>query len=325
MSKTKNTPKEKLSLHHRNRHRGKYDFNILGESFPDLLPYVHVNKYQNESIDFSDPVAVKLLNTALLKHYYDIEFWEMPDNFLCPPIPGRADYIHYMADLIDSTYENKNLGDAEIQCLDVGVGANCVYPIVGVKEYGWTFVGSEIDLVAFKSAQKIIDSNAVLKGKVELRIQNNSKNIFHGIIQKDEYFDISICNPPFHSSIAEAVAGTQRKWKNLKNIPKDDEVLNFGGRYAEIATRGGEKKFIRDMIFQSRDFASSCFWYSTLVSKISHLDNILNVLKKAEAIDVKTIPMGQGNKIRRIVAWTFLNSNQQRLWLRRKKRTMNDK
>jgi 23S rRNA (adenine1618-N6)-methyltransferase len=324
MSKVPKPMEEKISLHHRNRHQGKYDFKILGENFPALIPYVHVNQYDNETIDFSDPVAVKLLNTSLLKQYYDIEFWEFPENFLCPPVPGRADYIHYVADLIKSTYDQKGLENAKIKCLDIGVGANCIYPIIGIKEYGWKFIGSEIDQLAFKACQKIIENNSLLKGNVELRHQSNSKNIFHGILKKGEFIDLSICNPPFHASIAEAVKGTQRKWKNLKNIDKDDEFLNFGGRYAEIATRGGEKKFIREMIFQSKDFSTSCFWFSTLVSKKSNIGGIIQLLRSAEALDIKVIPMGQGNKISRIVAWTYLNSKQQRLWKRRKKREVKE-
>jgi 23S rRNA (adenine1618-N6)-methyltransferase len=35
----------------------------------------------------------------LLISYYDIQKWDIP-HYLCPPIPGRADYIHYIADLL---------------------------------------------------------------------------------------------------------------------------------------------------------------------------------------------------------------------------------
>ena len=61
-------------------------------------------------------------------------------------------------------------------------------------------------------------------------------------------------------------------------------------------------------------FSTSCFWFTTLVSKQSNLKSIYAALKNAEAVDVKTIEMGQGNKTSRIVAWTFLTSEQQKEW-----------
>ena len=199
----------KSNLHPRNLHREQYDFQVLIETLPELKSFVKLNDYGNESIDFFDPEAVKFLNKALLKHFYQIDFWELPMNYLCPPIPGRADYIHYVADLIN--------GKKDIKCLDIGVGANCVYPIIGISSYDWSFVGSDIDPIAIENAQQIASNNSILKDKLELRLQVNTSAIFKGILSKNERFDLSICNPPFHSSASEAQAGSQRKISNLKN------------------------------------------------------------------------------------------------------------
>src|SRR5690606_24715537 len=116
------------------------------------------------SIDFFNPQAVKALNKALLFYYYDIVYWDIPENYLCPPIPGRADYIHYIADLLADNNKGIVPTGSEIKCLDIGVGANCIYPIIGVKEYGWSFIGADIDALAIKSAKKIIASNPSLQG-----------------------------------------------------------------------------------------------------------------------------------------------------------------
>lgn len=293
----KEHPKIKTSLHPRNKHRERYNFKVLIDSCPQLAPFVKLNIYNDESIDFFDPEAVKMLNRALLKHYYHIEHWDIPQNYLCPPIPGRADYIHYVADLFG---DNKT-----IRCLDIGVGVNCIYPIIGVNEYGWSFVGTDIDAVAIESAKKIIEMNPILKDKVELRLQNNPNDIFKGIIQKDEKFDITICNPPFHGSPAEAQAGAARKLSNLKNEKISNPILNFGGANNELWCKGGEKQFIYNMIMQSREFATNCLWFTTLVSKESHLESIYKTLAKVKAAEVKTIAMGQGNKVSRIVGWRF--------------------
>ena len=242
----------------------------------------------------------------------------IPPNYLCPPIPGRADYIHHIADLLGSSNQEKIPTGNQIKCLDIGVGANCVYPIIGNKEYGWSFIGADIDPVSIESAGTIVELNPVLKGQIELRLQNNPKDIFYGIIQKEELFDLTICNPPFHASLADARSGTLRKLKNLNAKKTIKIVLNFGGQNGELWCQGGEERFVRDMIHQSKQFATSCFWFSTLISKESNLKSIYESLKREKAVGVKTIPMGQGNKISRIVAWTFLLQEQQNEWIKRR-------
>ena len=295
----------KAKLHPRNKHRERYDFKQLIDSCSELAPFVKLNNYGDESIDFFNPAAVKTLNKALLKHYYGIDNWDIPEGYLCPPIPGRADYIHHIADLLGGKNNGIIPTGNQIKCLDIGVGASCVYPIIGVKEYAWSFVGSDIDPIAIDSANNIIESNPFLKGKVEIRLQSNPKNIFQGIIQNGERFDLSICNPPFHASLEDAQSGTLRKLRNLKNKKIKKPALNFGGKNHELWTDGGEKGFVQKMINESKRFAKSCLWFSTLISKQSNLNSIYKTLKKAEATKVKTIQMGQGNKTSRIVAWTF--------------------
>lgn len=312
--KKKEHPKVKSRLHPRNKHRERYNFKQLIETCPELAQFVKLNMYNDESIDFSNPEAVKMLNKALLKHYYDIDNWDIPQGYLCPPIPGRADYIHHIADLLRNYNYGKIPRGNKIKCLDIGVGANCVYPIIGNKEYAWSFIGSDIDPVSIENGNKIIKLNSFLKGKIELRLQNNSKDFFYGIIQKDELIDLTICNPPFHASLAEAQSGTIRKLSNLNHKKITKPILNFGGKNNELWCEGGEERFVREMIRESKKFATSCFWFSTLISKQSNLKSAYKVLEKAEAVEVKTIPMGQGNKTSRIVAWTFLDKEQQNKW-----------
>ncbi len=315
IQKKKEHPIEKLKLHPRNRHRKRYDFKILIQSFPELAQFVKLNEYNDESIDFFNPEAVKMLNKALLKHFYGIDNWNIPQNYLCPPIPGRADYIHYIADLLGDSNNGKIPLGNQIKCLDIGVGASCIYPIIGNKEYGWSFTGTDIDPVSLDSASKIIEANTFLKGKIELRLQSHPKDIFYGIIQKDERFDITLCNPPFHSSLKEAQTGTLRKLRNLKQQKITRPTLNFGGQSKELWCEGGEARFINDMIIQSIRFSGSCFWFSTLVSKQSNLKGINKALEKAKVVEAKTISLGQGNKISRIIAWTFLSKEQQKKWI----------
>lgn len=301
----KKHPAVKSVLHPRNKHRARYDFKELIGSSPALEGFVKVNTYGDESIDFFDPKAVKALNKALLIHYYDIEYWDIPDGYLCPPIPGRADYIHHIADLMAESHNDRVPQGPHIKCLDIGVGASCVYPIIGNKEYRWSFIGTDIDPVALDSAQAIIDKNPALTGKVTLRLQENPNGIFNGILKKRERIDLTICNPPFHASLEEAQAGSLRKTKNLTRNKSDKPILNFGGQHQELWCEGGEAQFVKYMIHQSQHFAKKCRWFSTLISKESNLKAVYKALQKTAATDVRILPMGQGNKKSRIVAWTF--------------------
>lgn len=313
MSSVKNQ-QEKTRLHFRNKNRERYDLSALTSSTPELINYVKPNKLGGDSIDFSNPVAVKLLNKALLNHYYGIKNWEFPDENLCPPIPGRADYIHHIADLLSENNFGAIPVGNKITCFDIGLGASCIYPIIGVAEYGWNFIGSDIDPKSIASAQKIIKANASLKDKIDCRLQNNPKDVFYGIIGRDEKIDLSICNPPFHSSTEDAQKGSRRKVKNLSGENMKIPKLNFAGIRNELICDGGEYKFIHNMIRESKKFSKNCLWFSSLVSKQSNLKGIYKSLEKNETYQIRTIPMGTGNKSSRIVAWTFLSKEEQKEW-----------
>ncbi len=287
---------EKGKLHSRNRHHDRYDFKSLNAAVPELKKFLIKNKFNGEdTIDFGNSIAVKCLNKAILKSFYRIDYWDIPDQYLCPPIPGRADYIHYAADLI-----GKTMRDSTVRVLDIGTGANCVYPLIGNAEYGWKFIGSDVDKVSIESAAKIVSENN-LQTEIELRLQKSPSNIFKGIINPDDKFDLTICNPPFHSSKEEALESSERKTKNL-GLKKG---LNFGGQSNELWVAGGEGAFIKTMVEESREFRKQCQWFSTLVSSKDNLSGIYGELKRNGAVSVKTFEMKQGQKISRFVAWSF--------------------
>ena len=310
-----NNRKEKSELHPRNKHRSRYNFKQLTATSKELKRFVFKNEHNDDSIDFADQNAVKALNRALLKYFYNISQWDIPQDFLCPPIPGRADYIHYVADLLGSSNKGKNPKGAKINVLDIGVGANCIYPIIGHQEYGWKFVGSEIDPLSVESAKRIVDANKELQGAIEIRQQSSKMGIFRGIVGRTERFDAVVCNPPFHSSLKEAEQGTRQKWRNLGGNEKEvKHVLNFGGNKAELWCPGGERAFVEQMIIQSAQIKNQVLWFTSLVSKSANLKSIYSALVNANAFEVRTVQMSQGQKISRFVAWTFLNDAEQADW-----------
>jgi len=315
-----NPDNTKSELHPRNRHRARYNFDQLVQASSALVPFVKLNEYGDASIDFSSPEAVKALNQALLKQFYAVSVWDIPKQYLCPPIPGRADYLHYLADLLSEVNAGVIPRGQAVRVLDIGVGANMIYPLIGTREYGWQFVGADIDAKALNNAQQIVEANA-LSDVIELRLQTSPLSIFKGVISQGEKFALTMCNPPFHGSLEEAQAGTQRKWRGLgKHLAKrgsnhKSPVLNFGGQNAELYCEGGEEAFVTAMIKDSKLYASQCIWFTTLISKAANLPGVYSALKKEHAQQVKTIEMTQGQKKSRLVAWTFLSASQQRALL----------
>lgn len=282
----------KTGLHPQNKHRNGYDFEKLIQVVPELKEFIFQNKHGKTTVDFSDSKAVKALNIALLKMEYAIDFWEFPDTNLCPPIPGRVDYIHHLADIIGKK--------EEVRVLDIGTGASCIYPILGTAEYGWSFVGTDIDKRSLQAAHKIINKNG-FDTQISLRLQKDTTHILQGIVKKDERFTITMCNPPFYASMTEAKTVNSKKTKNL-GISNE---RNFSGNTNELTYKGGEKAFLHTYLYESSLFPKSSQWFTSLVSKKENVKSLANSAKKLKVKNFKEIRMEQGNKITRIVVWQF--------------------
>ncbi|WP_022941697.1 23S rRNA (adenine(1618)-N(6))-methyltransferase RlmF [Psychromonas hadalis] len=292
-------------MHPRNLHQGSYDFNVLCKTLPTLAAFVFENQYGNLTIDFSQNSAVVALNQALLKQFYHIDFWQLPKGYLCPPIPGRADYIHGLADLL-AMKDGEIPTGKKIKVLDIGMGANCIYPIIGSQSYGWSFVGADIDSTSIKVAGSIVKFNKNLSSFIKLRLQKDKKSIFHNIIKPNDKFALTLCNPPFHASMQQASAGNARKVKNLNKGKAAQKVgLNFAGKENELCCEGGEIAFLKQMVNESVDFATQVGWFSSLVSKSENIAPLKKRLTQIGAKQVEVIKMTQGQKISRFIAWRF--------------------
>ena len=296
----------KEQLHPRNRFRAGYDFQGLIACSPGLAAFVSPNAYGDASIDYADPAAVRALNQALLKSAYGVSLWDVPSGYLCPPIPGRSDYLHYIADLIGTVDDAAASRRRPVVALDIGTGASCIYPLIGAIEYGWRFVGSEIDPVALQWARSLVAANPAVAGLIECRLQTSPLECFTGVVEAGETFDLSMCNPPFHASAEAADEGSRRKRRHLSGSPRAAAGLNFGGTNGELWCDGGELAFVRRMIAQSVERPVLCRWFTTLVSKSAHLPRLQQSLREVGAVEVRTIEMAHGQKKSRILAWTFI-------------------
>lgn len=291
-----NNSKDKL--HSNSFHNQPYNFQELILKVPELENYVVKNPKGIQTILFSNPKAVYYLNKALLLHFYTLDFWDIPNKNLVPPVPGRADYMHYVADLLNVDKSNKTT------ILDIGTGASLIYPIIGSAVYGWHFVATDIEPKSIEIAQEIIDKNPHLSSKIALRLQSYKKQILSGIITKDDYFDAVICNPPFFKSQKEAEAQTMRKLKGLQKSKKPILVNNFSGEHNELWCNGGELTFVMNYIKESVLYKTQVGWFTSLISNEDNLKPLQNELKKS-AKETKIINMAQGNKKSRLIAWRF--------------------
>ncbi|QIE58432.1 23S rRNA (adenine(1618)-N(6))-methyltransferase RlmF [Rasiella rasia] len=288
-------------MHPNNIHNASYPFTALTEVHAPLNEYVHVNTYGIETINFADPEAVLHLNKALLKHYYKLADWNIPEGYLCPPIPSRADYLHYLNDLLKRTFPKQKTR----HILDIGTGANCIYPLLAYALFNWTAVGCDIDPVAVQAAKANVAATKEFATALEIRHQINNANIFEGIILPEEFYHATVCNPPFYGSAEEANKVALRKMKQLHPEKSILELeRNFKGKPNELWCNGGEALFIKRMIKQSVGFKQQVGWFTTLVSKSDNLPKLYKLIQKLGA-QHETLQMKHGSKITRVLAWRF--------------------
>mgnify|MGYP001184550938 CR=1 FL=1 len=308
------------SFHRRNRHQGHYDFAKLVGAYPALKAFVRARPDGQSTIDFSNADAVRALNAALMQSDYGVTQWSLPPAYLCPPIPGRADYVHGLADLLAHRHGGRVPRGSAIRVLDIGTGASCIYPLLGHSEYGWSFVASDVDAGALAAAAAILKANPTLGAHIELRQQARAMQVFRGLVAEDERFDLVMCNPPFHPSARAVAEESARKWRQLQDRPGPSgrasarPRLNFGGQGHELWCPGGELGFIQRMSEERLELAARVYWFSTLVSKSAHLPALSSGLRKLGATEIISTPMAQGQKQSRFLAWTFLNEEQARSW-----------
>jgi 23S rRNA A1618 N6-methylase RlmF len=61
-----------------------------------------------------------------------------------------------------------------IKGLDIGTGANLVYPLIAHKSYGWKMLGTDINEDSLKNARHILDQNPDLSSSIQLKQQPDS-------------------------------------------------------------------------------------------------------------------------------------------------------
>jgi 23S rRNA (adenine1618-N6)-methyltransferase len=299
----------RAGLHPHNRFQAAYDFKALIEAVPELARWLVDAPTGGTTMDFSNPEAVRSLNRALLASAYGLKHWEFPSDCLCPAVPGRLDYLFHAAEVM----KNANGGKLpHLECLDVGTGASCIYPILGANEWGWKFLASDIDERSVRSAERIVEANSSLRDCIDCRLQVDPMACFSGVVGRGEVIDLTVCNPPFYAHREEADRERLRKQRNLSGSSKGPS--NFNGTLSELICDGGEHGFLHRMAKESADWGHRIFYFSALISQQSHVRGLEVSLKKLGATDVRFLPLKTGNKTARIGMWTFLSARDQQAW-----------
>ena len=144
-------------MHVNNPFDSNYKFSLLVNAVPELEAFIIPGKFARKSIDFSDPEAIYMLNKALLKWRFNVN-WTLKEGHLCPAVPGRFDYLLHANDLL-SKIEGRRA-----RMLDIGTGASLIYPLLGTAAFNWECVGSEVDKEAISYAKGLIRMNASMLG-----------------------------------------------------------------------------------------------------------------------------------------------------------------
>jgi len=340
--------------HKRNSFQGSYDINRLTAAHPALHPHIIIQAHSGrQTVNWSNPESVRVLNTALLVADYGIhpQYADLlPMGALFPPVPGRADYVHHMADLLQRSNNDGNIPlGRQVVGVDIGTGASCIYPILATSIYGWRMIASEIDPTSIRSARDIVTANA-LEELIDVRTQERSSRIFDGVLHRGEVVDFTMCNPPFYTSKGAFQAENARKLRGLsrsnqsrRNVVRSMPAFNstttsesstgmsnnFGGNDNELWCNGGEVSFVKNMIRESELYQDKCLWFTSLVSRKDNLpkiESIMNIKGKSRRksgrrvrrqVDVQAVQhmsIGSGHKSSTIIMWSFLDEKQRQEW-----------
>ncbi|CAM0947560.1 unnamed protein product [Alopecurus aequalis] len=309
-------------MHPRNRYAAAApDFAALAKLYPSFAPFVSVSAGGGRaSVDFTDFAATRELTRVLLLHDHGVNWW-IPDGQLCPTVPNRSNYIHWIEDLLSSDLIPRISNSSETaRGFDIGTGANCIYPLLGASLLGWSFVGSDVTDVALEWAKKNVESNPHLAGLIEIRNANeapcssNSETaaeeavtentsepvenvlrsippILVGVVKDSEIFDFCMCNPPFFESMEEA------------GLNPD---TSCAGTAEEMACPGGEQAFITRIIEDSVSLRNSFRWFTSMVGRKVNLKILVPKARAVGASVVKTTEFVQGKTARWGLAWSFI-------------------
>ncbi|XP_053376165.1 RNA N6-adenosine-methyltransferase mettl16-like [Mercenaria mercenaria] len=277
-------------MHPRNIYKTrKPDFKALSSKYDYFNEKVKVNASGKVILDFKDPAALRALFRALLEDDFGLAV-TVPLDRLIPTVPQRVNYILWLEDIIGK--ENGAKG------IDIGTGSSCIYPLLGCRLNQWQFLASEIDDQNMYFANKNVASNK-MEDKITIK-KVTEDTLLIGLVDENEIYDFSMCNPPFYSDHLEAQGIT-----SARNDDRSESSSISTASEAESIAWGGEVRFVTQMIEESLILKNKIRVYTSLLGKKMSLSLLKDVLQRKKVPKYASTEFCQGKTMRWGIAWTF--------------------
>ncbi|KAG0174565.1 hypothetical protein DFQ30_003777 [Apophysomyces sp. BC1015] len=190
-------------------------------------------------------------------------------------------YILWLQDLLDETMPEEQ----EIAGIDIGVGASCIYPLLGcATRSNWKFMGTgqDIDERSIQYARKNVMRNH-LEDRIKIKHNDNPERIL--LLDGDE------------SSREEIDEGLQNKELEPSAV--------CTGTDNEMITTGGEYGFIKRMINESLTYKTRIKWYTSMMGQKKTIKPLVDLLKSMDITNYVVTEFCQGRTKRWGIAWSF--------------------
>ena len=244
---------------------------------------------------------------------------DLPADRLCPPVcsslhkhtllpldaadadwqyqqvPNRHNYILWLKDLMDTTsYDQPG---RELCGLDVGTGASCIYPLLGISQRPWSFVATDIDAQNLSYARKNIHLNH-LGDRVRLLERQAADPLLPLSEPGIQAINFVMMNPPFYTSEEDMLSSESKKAR--------PPMSACTGAPVEMVCEGGEVAHVGRLLDESLVARDRVQWYTSMLGKLTSLEALVEGLHENGIDNYAVTEFVQGNKTRRwALAWSF--------------------
>ncbi|XP_065080257.1 U6 small nuclear RNA (adenine-(43)-N(6))-methyltransferase [Ochlerotatus camptorhynchus] len=282
-------------MHPRNIYRQKPDFQVLVKQYPEMNQVATVDLNGRIKLDYKDRKALQLLTACLLKRDFGLEL-DLPPDKLVPTLPLRLNYILWLEDL-EEAFGWKNR--SEVRGLDIGCGASCIYPLLGVShsKHRWKMIGLELLEDSVEFARRNVERNGLAEYIEVVQQKKFCENILTGFMEGQEELDFCMCNPPFYEDeISESENRTSRRKEPSNAATGCDQ---------ELRIEGGELRFVERIIDESLKLKERISIYTSMIGHKRNFEEILRIMKSRSINNITTTRFCQGNTTRWGIAWSF--------------------
>lgn len=287
------------------------DYKLLVGKYSCLKKY-----WENDRYQFRDNEAIAILNRCILQHYFGLKIDEtlVSTKNLFPRVPSRYAYVSFVQQNILEPLLFSN-SSSEVTFLDVGTGAYAIYALLAtyLNETA-KVIASDIDQDSLDNASKVIHDNN-LRDRITLTHVNSADSVIAPLTKEPipGSILITVCNPPFYSCVEDIGSNRKREFSSK-------HVVRLQGTSKELVTEGGEEIFICKMINDSIELSAyqNLCWFTSLVSKFSSLNPIVQFLQKSAATDYYVYEFKVGDTTRWIICWNFQHLKLDTLNINRK-------